>query len=175
MRHYPSLVQAPARQTVTAYVALGSNLGDRAEHLGAALRALGLLPGTRVSATSPVIETEPVGGPPQGRFLNAAAELRSALPPRDLLGALLEIERSRGRERSREQRWGPRALDLDLLLYGDALVSEPGLTIPHPRLHERRFVLEPLAAIAPGVTIPTLGITVGQALRALHASVGSVA
>ena len=160
----------PSGETVTAYVALGSNLGDREAHLRAALRVIASLPRTRLGAASPLMETEPVGGPPQGAYLNAAAALETALGARELLGHLLAIERSRGRERTREQRWGPRTLDLDLLLYGDLVLSEPGLTIPHPRLHERRFVLEPLACLAPGAVIPTLGISVAEALHALEAT-----
>jgi 2-amino-4-hydroxy-6-hydroxymethyldihydropteridine diphosphokinase len=147
--------RAPA-QPVAAFVALGSNLGDRAAHLEHALAALAALPATRVVATSSVRETDPVGPPGQGPYLNAVAELRTALAPRALLAALLAVERERGRDRSREVRFGPRTLDLDLLCWGTAVpggdrLDAPGLTVPHPRMHERAFVLEPLAELAPAL------------------------
>lgn len=149
---------------VVAYVALGSNLGDRRAHLDAALEAMKALPGTALEAVSPCFDTEPVGPAPQGRYLNAAAALRTRLGPRALLDALLAIERQRGRVRTPGVRWGPRTLDLDLLLFGDAVIDEPGMTIPHPRLGERLFVLEPLASIAPDAVIPGLGMTVSALL-----------
>jgi 2-amino-4-hydroxy-6-hydroxymethyldihydropteridine diphosphokinase len=155
---------------VTAYIALGSNLGDRAAHVQFALHELARSPETVVTAASDFIETEPVGGPSQPAYLNAAAALSTRLPPRELLNHLLEIEQRRGRTRSAESRWGPRTLDLDLLLFGALVANEPGLAIPHPRLHERRFVLEPLAQIAPGAIIPTLGITVADALHHIGAA-----
>jgi 2-amino-4-hydroxy-6-hydroxymethyldihydropteridine diphosphokinase len=134
-----------------AYIGLGSNLGAREENLRVALerlRALGLL---RVSS---VRETEPVGVTDQPRFLNAAAELETDLGPRELLARLLEIERELGRERAAETRWGPRPIDLDLLVYGEEAIDEPGLTVPHPRLAERRFALEPLHELAPELRLP---------------------
>ncbi len=135
---------------------LGSNLGDR----GAMLRrALDLLRGDEeleLVAVSSFRDTEPWGAVPQPRFLNAAAALETALAPRGLLERLLEIERSLGRSRG-AQRFGPRTIDLDLLLYGEELVDEPGLTVPHPRLHERRFVLEPLAELEPELVVPGRG------------------
>jgi 2-amino-4-hydroxy-6-hydroxymethyldihydropteridine diphosphokinase len=152
-----------------AYIALGSNLGDRESHLRSAFAALAQLPGTRLLNQSTIIETAPVG-PPQPAYLNAAAALLTNLTPRELLTHLLAIERSHGRTRDADSRWGPRTLDLDLLLYGDLILTEPGLTVPHPLLHTRRFVLQPLAQIAPLARIPTLGVTVEQALRALGAS-----
>lgn len=142
---------------VLAAVGLGSNLGDRRLHILHGFEAIAAMPQTRMLARSSVVETEPVtlpGAPAQGRYLNAAALLRTSLSPRALLGALLEIERSRGRDRAREVRWGPRTLDLDLLVYGPQVVREPDLEIPHPRLAERRFVLEPLAQIAPDLLVP---------------------
>ena len=144
-------MSAPAR----AFVSLGSNLGDREAHFALALRRLGVLPRTRVEALSPVFETDPVGPPPQGPFLNAVVALHTSLSARALLEALLAIEREAGRRRSAE-RWTARTLDLDLLLYGEEVIDEPGLTVPHPRLAERPFVLEPLAALAPALRHPVL-------------------
>jgi 2-amino-4-hydroxy-6-hydroxymethyldihydropteridine diphosphokinase len=134
-----------------AYIGLGSNLGDREENLRGALERLNELGRVRVSSFR---ETEPVGVTDQPRFVNAAAELETDLSPQDLLARLLEIERDLGRDRARERRWGPRTIDLDLLLYGDQVLDEPGLTVPHPRLDERRFVLEPLHELAPELSLP---------------------
>lgn len=134
-----------------AYVGLGSNLGDREENLCAALERLSELGPLRVSAFR---ETDPVGRTDQPKFLNAAVELETEFGARDLLERLLEIERELGRERSSETRWGPRPLDLDLLLYGQETIDEPGLTVPHPRLAERRFALEPLHELAPDLVLP---------------------
>ena len=162
--------QPPQRSPVLACVGLGSNVGDRAAHLAAAADALRLLARSRLLAVSEPVETEAVGPVPQGPYLNGAAVLRTTLSAQELLSALLAIERSRGRDRAREQRWGPRTLDLDLLLYGDEVIQEPGLTVPHPRLHERLFVLLPLAAVAPEVRVPTLNRTVKDLLAELAAS-----
>jgi 2-amino-4-hydroxy-6-hydroxymethyldihydropteridine diphosphokinase len=140
----------------TAYVALGSNLGAREQHLSAALAALRATPGIRSLAASHVYETRPVGPGAQGCYLNAVARLETELAPRALLERLLAIERSEGRERG-PLRDLPRSLDLDLLLYGDRRIDEPGLVVPHPRLHERGFVLEPLCDLAPEAVHPTLG------------------
>jgi 2-amino-4-hydroxy-6-hydroxymethyldihydropteridine diphosphokinase len=143
-----------------AYIGLGSNLGDREENLRHALERLSELGQVRSSSFR---ETDPVGITDQPKFLNTAAELSTDLPARDLLKALLAIERDLGRDRSREERWGPRTLDLDLLLYGDEVIDEPGLTVPHPRLAERLFVLEPLHELAPGLLLPD-GTPVGDLL-----------
>lgn len=146
-------------------MALGSNLGHRAEHLSAALRELDASRGVRVAAVSPVYETDPVGPPPQGPYLNAVVRLETRVAPRALLERLLEIEASRGRTRG--ERDAARTLDLDLLLYGARRIDEPGLSVPHPRLHERAFVLEPLGDLAPDLVHPTLRETI----RALAARV----
>jgi 2-amino-4-hydroxy-6-hydroxymethyldihydropteridine diphosphokinase len=139
-----------------AYVGLGSNLGDREAYVRAALGALAVEPGIEVIAVSSFRDTEPDGIVDQPRFLNAAAALETALPPRGLLDRLLAIERRLGRTRT-GPRFGPRTIDLDLLLYGDERVDEPGLEVPHPRLHERRFALEPLAELDPGLVVPGQG------------------
>jgi 2-amino-4-hydroxy-6-hydroxymethyldihydropteridine diphosphokinase len=136
-----------------AYVGLGSNLGDRRGLLEEALRRLGQDPAVEVVAVSSFRETEPVGVVDQPPFLNAAAVLETDLEPRDLLERLLAVELELGRDRS-VGRWGPRTVDLDLLLVGDLAVEEPGLTVPHPRLRERRFVLEPLLELDPALTLP---------------------
>jgi 2-amino-4-hydroxy-6-hydroxymethyldihydropteridine diphosphokinase len=140
-----------------AFVGLGSNLGDRESNLRAAVGRLRGLPGTEVLGVSRFRDTEPVGYLDQPRFLNGAVELRTALEPRALLEALLELERAYGRDRSTGPPQGPRTLDLDLLLYGDETIDEPGLTVPHPRLHERAFVLEPLVELDPGLDVPGKG------------------
>jgi len=151
-------------RAVVAYVALGSNLGDRAAHLARALDALGRTSGVALVETSPLYETQPVGPPGQGPYLNAVAALRTTLGPRALLERCLAIEDEAGRKRG-PVRNAPRVLDLDLLLYADRRVDEPGLTVPHPRLHERGFVLEPLRDVAPHLVHPVLGETV-EALAA---------
>lgn len=140
-----------------AFVGLGSNLGDRESNLRAAVGRLRGLPGTEVLGVSRFRDTEPVGYLDQPRFLNGAVELRTDLEPRALLEALLELERAFGRDRSTGPPQGPRTLDLDLLLYGDETIAEPGLTVPHPRLHERVFVLEPLVELDPGLEVPGKG------------------
>ena len=147
-------------EPVTAYVGLGSNLGDRRRMLGSALEDLHALDGVEVVAVSDHLETAPQGPPGQGPYLNAAAGLRCWLEPRPLLNAMHAIEAAHGRKRGGEVRWGPRPLDLDLLLYGDLIIDAPDLVVPHPRLHERLFVLVPLAGIAPDVVHPVLGLTV---------------
>ena len=140
----------------TAYIGLGGNIGDREGTLRAALDALAATAGVEVAAVSAFRETEPVGFTEQPRFVNAAARLVTELPPRALLERLLAVERALGRTRE-GPRWGPRSIDLDLLLYEDAVVDEPGLKVPHPRLAERRFALEPLAELDPGLVIPGHG------------------
>ena len=140
-----------------AFVGLGSNLGDPEELIRSALELLGDEEGIEVVGVSSLRETAPVGYEDQPRFLNGAAELETELPPQELLGRLLAIERRLGRVRGEGPRFGPRTIDLDLLLYGDETVREPGLTLPHPRLHERRFALEPLAELDPALEVPGRG------------------
>jgi 2-amino-4-hydroxy-6-hydroxymethyldihydropteridine diphosphokinase len=139
-----------------AFVGLGANLGDREGALRVALAALDATQGIEVVAVSKLRETDPVDYLDQPRFLNGAAALDTTLAPRELLDALLEVERSLGRTRE-GPRFGPRTIDLDLLLYGDESFDEPGLTVPHPRLHVRAFALEPLAELDPGLVVPGHG------------------
>jgi 2-amino-4-hydroxy-6-hydroxymethyldihydropteridine diphosphokinase len=141
--------------TTTAFVGIGSNLGDREAHLSRAIELLSAEDGVEVSGVSKIRETEPVGPVEQGPFLNGAVRVETELPPRGLLDRLLGIEQRLGRVR--HERFGPRTIDLDLLLYGEDVVDEPGLTLPHPRLKERRFALEPLVDLDPGLTIPGVG------------------
>jgi len=153
--------------SITAYIGLGSNLGDRREYLHRAVQALKARPGIEVVRVSSSRETEPVGGPPgQGNYLNAAAELRTDLAADDLLQVLFDVEQTLGRVRS--ERWGPRTIDLDLLLYGDLVLDQPHLTVPHSLLHERSFVLEPLAEIAPHVVHPEFDCTIKDLLWKLR-------
>jgi 2-amino-4-hydroxy-6-hydroxymethyldihydropteridine diphosphokinase len=167
-----AIVTPPAHR---AAVALGSSLdsaqGTRAGHIQAGFDGLARLPGSRLVARSAIIQTAPVGPPgtlaprAQSDYLNAAAVIETPLSPRVLLEAMLEIERARGRDRAAEGRWGPRTLDLDLLLYDALVVDEPGLTIPHPRLTERAFVLVPLAQVAGDWVVPGPGgggLSVGE-------------
>ena len=140
-----------------AYVGVGANLGDREGTIRAALAALDARPDVAVVAVSTLRETDPVGYLDQPRFLNGAAALETELGPRELLDALLEVERELGRVRSEGPRFGPRPIDLDLLLHGDLVLDEPGLVVPHPRLHERRFALEPLAELDPALVVPGRG------------------
>jgi len=139
----------------TAFVGIGSNLGDREANLRSAIELLSAEDGIEVVAVSEVRETEPVGPVDQGPFLNGVVQVKTALPPVELLERLLSVESRLGRVRT--ERWGPRTIDLDLLLYGSERVDEPGLTVPHPRLHERRFALEPLLDLDPTLEIPELG------------------
>lgn len=137
------------RPPVVAYLGLGSNLGDRAAHLQRAVDRLSAVPGLDVLAVSPVYETDPVGGPPQPDYLNAVVALRTGLAPRSLLALAKELEREAGRDPG--PRFGPRPLDVDVLLVGAERVSEEDLCVPHPRMGERHFVLAPLADLDPGL------------------------
>lgn len=151
---------------MTSYIGLGSNLGDRKAFLRRALERLRAEPEIDVTAVSSVRETDPVGLVDQPRFLNAAARIETDLAPRELLDRMLAAERALGRRRD-GPRFGPRTIDLDLLLYGDEEIEEPGLIVPHPRLAERRFVLEPLHELDPGLVVPRRG-RVSDLLSALQ-------
>ena len=158
-----------------AYIALGSNLGDRADYLERALTALRQCEGIEVMRVSPVYETRPVGGPQaQGDYLNAVAELRTEREAHELLEVLLAIEQKLGRVRqagagvSPVERFGPRTIDLDLLLYGDLVLADERLIVPHPRMHERLFVLQPLAQLAPGLPHPLLKRRIAELLAELQ-------
>jgi 2-amino-4-hydroxy-6-hydroxymethyldihydropteridine diphosphokinase len=141
----------------TAYVGIGSNLGDPERLVAKALELLGAEEGIELRAVSQLRWTDPVGYEAQPRFLNGAVEVETRLGAGELLERLLAIERRLGRERGEGPRFGPRTIDLDLLVYGDSRIDEPGLTVPHPRLAERRFALEPLAELAPELEIPGAG------------------
>ncbi len=147
--------------SVTAYIGLGGNLGNRQDYLDRAIQALQDHTNIQVTQISSYYETDPVGGPPnQGAYLNAVVEIETDLPPDELLQELLDIEHELGRVRREPH--GPRTIDLDLLLYGDRVQNHPDLTIPHPLMHERGFVLEPFAEIAPDVVHPVLGVTIAE-------------
>jgi 2-amino-4-hydroxy-6-hydroxymethyldihydropteridine diphosphokinase len=139
-----------------AYIGLGANLGQKEVTILRAVDELAAVDGIEVLELSRLRETEPVGVVDQPPFLNAAVALETTLSPWELLDVMLRIEQDLGRVRD-DRRWGPRTIDLDLLVYGDEVVDEPGLRVPHPRLHERRFALEPLAELEPELEIPGLG------------------
>lgn len=158
--------------SATAFIALGSNLGDRLHYLAGARERLAETPGVVVAAASSIYETEPVGGPPgQEPFLNAVLRIETTLPPRALLESCLAIETHFGRQRTVP--WGPRSIDLDLLLYGALSIDEPDLIVPHPRLHLRTFVLVPLCEVAPELVHPTLGTRLSE-LPALTPAGGAI-
>lgn len=149
-----------------AYIALGSNLGKRQMTLRGAIARLGELAGTKVLAVANFRFTAPVGGPAgQPEYLNGAVKIETSFGAAELMRELLRIEQEFGRDRSREERNGPRVLDLDLLMYDDLVIDEPGLTVPHPRMAERLFVLDPLSEIAAEVLHPVLKETIAE-LRA---------
>jgi 2-amino-4-hydroxy-6-hydroxymethyldihydropteridine diphosphokinase len=149
-----------------AYIGIGANLGEREVTIARALQLLSEQEGVRVEAVSTLRETDPVGLLEQPRFLNGAAAVETELGPRELLDRLLAVEQELGRTRGGE-RFGPRTIDLDLLVYGERQVDEPGLTVPHPRLAERRFAVEPLAELDPELEIPGRG-RVSDLLRGLQ-------
>ena len=150
----------PVAARVRAWIGLGANLGDAAATLRAAFRALDDVPGMRCTSASRLYRTAAWGVTDQPDFINAVAEVETTLSPQALLDALLAVERAFGRTRLADgsDRWGPRTLDLDILLYGDARVDAPGLHVPHPRLHERAFALVPLLELAPTLVIPGVGL-----------------
>jgi 2-amino-4-hydroxy-6-hydroxymethyldihydropteridine diphosphokinase len=152
-----------------AVIGLGANVGEAAATVREALRALDGLPSTRLLQASPLYRTPAWGKTDQPDFINAAVLLRTSLAARTLLDDLLEIERHFGRDREAGVQWGPRTLDLDLLLYGDAVIDEPGLKVPHPHLHERAFALLPLSRIAPDLQVPGRG-PVADLVRAVDTS-----
>ncbi|MHC4985175.1 MAG: 2-amino-4-hydroxy-6-hydroxymethyldihydropteridine diphosphokinase [Planctomycetota bacterium] len=154
--------------SATAYIALGGNLGDRAAILAAAVQRIGELDGVTVTKQSSMIETDPVGPAGQPDYLNGCIEIETTLSARELLARLQEIETALGRDRRGEPRWGARSCDLDILLMGELIVDTPELTIPHPRLHERAFALQPLAEIAPGAMHPGFGKSAAQLLAELE-------
>ena len=141
-----------------AYLGLGSNLGPRSEHIRYAVRALARC--GVVLARSPLLETQPVDCPGGGVFRNACVAIETSLEPRELLNAILSIESARDRQRL--MRNAPRTLDIDLLLYGNRVIEQPGLTVPHPRMHERSFVLDPLVTVAPQAVHPVLHLSVRE-------------
>ena len=149
----------------SAFVALGSNLGDRRAHICRALELLDAAAGIELDGVSTIIETAPVGPGDQGAYLNGVCRIMTSLSARNLLEQLLSIERMCGRRRDPSTRWGPRTLDLDLLIYGETTIDEPGLTVPHPRLADRMFVLRPLAELVPDLVIPGLEESVTELLR----------
>lgn len=152
--------------SVKAYIALGANLGDRQANIEAALQRLSSTPGLEVIRVSSLLDNPAVGGPPDSPpFLNAAAELLTTLSPEQLLHRMQEIEQELGRVR--REKWGPRTIDLDLLLYGPQVSRSDELTLPHPHMHERRFVLQPLVEIAPDVVHPVLNRTMLELLEEL--------
>ncbi|MEW6182815.1 MAG: 2-amino-4-hydroxy-6-hydroxymethyldihydropteridine diphosphokinase [Bacillota bacterium] len=157
---------------ITAYIGVGCNLGDCTKNLRDAMRVLGRTEGIKVRRVAPLYRTAPVGMSNQPEFLNTVAEVTTTFAPRDLLNSLLQVEKELGRVR--KERWGPRVIDLDLLLYGDAHIVEPGLEVPHPRLGDRAFVVVPLAALAPelilsgGVTAAALAEELRKAQKVVE-------
>lgn len=171
---------------ITAAIAIGSNLGDRMTHLAGALIAVASLPQTRVLGRGPVVQTAALAPPGEEAdaasagaageaYLNSVVVVATKLTPPKLLDELHRIERQFGRDRTREpRRWMPRTLDLDLLIYGDAQIDSPNLTVPHPRMKERWFVLAPLAAVWPEAAVPGTGKTVRELLAEVEAKSGGV-
>jgi len=154
---------------VKVYIAMGSNVGERAQTLRKALDMMRQSGEITLRRVSTFIETEPVGGPEyQENYLNAVVEVETTLSPENLLSLLGGIEKTLGRDRKKEQRWGPRTCDLDILLYGDEIITTPNLTIPHPRMCERMFVLQPLAEIAPTLQHPESFKTASEMLIELE-------
>lgn len=149
-----------------AFIGLGSNMGDKLANLKKAIEGLGKIQGTKVLTVSSLYKTEPVGDVEQDWFVNAVAEVETGLTPRELLNKLLYIEKNLGR--IRDEKWGPRVIDLDILLYDNLVMDEEGLSIPHPYLHKRGFVLVPLAEIAPKVIHPKLKKSMSELMHGIH-------
>ena len=170
----PASGATAARGTVIAFIGIGANLGEPQAQVRAAFAALATLPDTRLLASSSLYRSAPMpmGAAGQPDYFNAVARIDTALPPRELLDGLLNIESRHGRFRSFAN--APRTLDLDLLLYGEQRIAEPGLNVPHPRMHLRRFVLDPLLEIAPGISIPGHGAA-GRLAAALDQDVARIA
>ena len=152
-----------------AYVGLGSNLGPREDRIEAALGLLSRAGGVRIRRRSPLYETDPVGGPPQGKYLNGVVEVEADLPAPDLLARLFRVEEGMGRRR--EVRFGPREIDLDLLLFGNEVRNDPDLILPHPRMRDREFVLRPLADLEPDLRVPPDGARVRDLLLRIRKEV----
>ncbi len=150
-----------------AFIGAGANLGEPVRQIREARDALQKSPGVKLLGVSSLYRTQPVGPVEQPPFINAVFALECNVSPRELLALLLEIEQNMGRVR--KERWGPRVIDLDLLFFGEEIIKEPGLEVPHPRLHERRFVLAPLAEIAPGFVHPVIKKSVSELLAGLPA------
>lgn len=144
------------------FIGVGSNEGDRFSAISSAIQLLSASSSIRVIQMAPIIETQPVGGPPQEDYLNTVVELETGLSANDLLVFLKSVEQKLGRHAG--PRWGPRPIDLDILLYGDAVIRTPELEIPHPLMHDRMFVLEPLAQLAPDLIHPVIGSSIAQLL-----------
>jgi 2-amino-4-hydroxy-6-hydroxymethyldihydropteridine diphosphokinase len=159
------IVRLKEHKPVDAYIALGSNIEPRGKYIQQALNKLNEHPRIEVGDVSSVYETSPEGGPEQDQYLNAAAKIVTTLAPLDLLDALQAIEKELGRKR--DVYWGPRTIDLDILLYGQEIIIEDRLTVPHPLMHERRFVMQPLAQIAPEVMHPILMMSARTILESL--------
>jgi len=158
-----------------AYIAFGSNLGDRFGNIQGGLAALGQTPSIELVEISTIIETLPVGPGSQGTYLNGVVKIKTGLDADKLLETVLQIEAMFGRDRTKEERWGARTLDLDILVFGDEIIEKPGLSIPHPRVHERSFVLIPLAELAPELKLPVYKKTPQELLEAFEENLGSEA
>lgn len=172
-RDHPSHADRSPDSAVIAHLGLGSNIGNRADTIDAALALLCATRGVSVIVRSKMIETPALvrpGAPAQPAYLNAAATVETTMSPRELLGAMLDVERQLGRVRSATERWEARTIDMDLLLYSDRVIDAPGLVVPHPAMQDRLFVLQPLAEIAPDARHPVLGVAMSELLARLRAA-----